>query len=57
MDGWQLRAQSIQGRSQVQPVDHVVARTVADVVRTPGGESNGSDGCAAQLAEITTDQP
>ena len=57
MDGWQLRDQSIQGRSQLQPVDHVVDRTVADVVRTPGWESNGSDGFAAQQAEITTDQP
>ena len=44
MDGWLLRDQSIQGRSQVQPVDHVVDRTVADEVRTPGWESDGSDG-------------
>ena len=57
MDGWLLRDQSIQGRSQVQPVDHVVDRTVADEVRTPGWESDGSDGIAVQQAELTTDQP
>jgi hypothetical protein len=57
MDGWLLRYQSIQGRSQVQPVDHVVDRTVADEVRTPGWESDGSDRIAAQQAELTTDQP
>lgn len=57
MDGWLLRDQSIQGRSQVQPVGHVVDRTIADEVRTPGWESDGSDGIAAQQAELTTDQP
>jgi formylglycine-generating enzyme required for sulfatase activity len=30
---------------------------VADEVRTPGWESDGSDGIAAQQAELTTDQP
>ena len=57
MDGWLLRDQSIQGRSQVQPVDYVVDWTVADEVRTPGWESDGSDGIAVQQAELTTDQP
>ena len=57
MDGWQLRDQSIQGRSQVQPVDHVVDQMVADEVSTHGWESDGSDGIAAQQAELTTDQP
>ena len=57
MDGGLLRDQSIQGRSQVQPLDYVVDPTVADEHRTPGWESNGSDGFAAQQAEITTDQP
>ena len=57
MDGWLLRDQSIQDRSQVQPVDYVVDRTVADEARTPGLGSDGSDGIAAQQAELTTDQP
>ncbi len=57
MDGWLLRDQSIQGRSQVQFVEHAVDRTVADEVRTSGWESDGSDGIAVQKAEITTDQP